>query len=70
MEMSAVEIFSKTLGYWLSDATVHNFRREVLHQVKERNDDMDEIVIQLKKKSRPLLLPEEINELTKKYSKN
>ena len=48
---SAVEKFSISLGFPVSEATVRNFKREVLQQLKE-GKDMDKIAIQLKKKGR------------------
>ena len=62
----AVEKFSASLGYTVSEATVRNFKREVLKRLKE-GSDLESIIIPAKKRGRPLLLPEEIDELTKKF---
>ena len=43
-----------------------NFKREVLKRLK-RGSDLESITIPAKKRGRPLLLPEEIDELTKKF---
>ena len=46
----------------MSEATVRNFKREVVKQLKG-GKDLDDITIPAKKKrGRPLLLPEEIDQ--------
>jgi hypothetical protein len=48
---------------------VRNFKREVLKCLKEGND-LESITIPAINCGRPLLLPEEIDELTKKFIQN
>ena len=62
---SAVINFSKRLGFAVSKATVWNFKRAVEKQIKG-GKSVDEVHLPTKKRRRPLLLPEEIDELTKK----
>ena len=50
-------MFSESLGYAVSEATVRNFKREIHKQVREGNDSK----CIAHKRGRPLLLPEEID---------
>ena len=63
---SAVDKFSRSLGFPLPEATVRNFKRELQSQIK-RGEWFDDVHVAVKKRGRPLLLPEEIDVLTKKY---
>ena len=53
----------------MSKATVSNFKREIHEQVREGND-LKCIAIPARKRGRPLLLPEEIDQLIKKFVQN
>lgn len=53
----AVVKFSESLGFSVSEATVCNFKREVVKQLKG-GKDLDDITIPARKRGRPLLLPE------------
>lgn len=66
----AVSKFSESLGFTLSEATVRNFKREVRKQVKGGQDLDDISSIPTKKRGRPLLLPEDIDELARKCIEN
>ena len=53
---SAVEMFSKSLGFEVPEATVRNFKRELEKQVKE-GKRFEDTHINSKKRGRHLLLP-------------
>ena len=62
----AVQKFSASLGFAVSEATVCNFKREIDQQLPE-GKEMEDIAIPARKRGRLLLLPEEIDELMKKF---
>ena len=62
----AVQKFSASLGFAVSEVTVCNFKREIDQQLRE-GKEMEDIAIPARKRGHPLLLPEEIDELTKKF---
>lgn len=58
------------MGFSLPEASVRNFRREVQKHLAS-GKSLDEVVeFPVKKKGQPLLLPEEIEELIKKFVQN
>ena len=56
----AVQNISASLGFAVSEATVHNFKREIDQQLHE-GEEMEYIAIPARKRIQPLLLPEEID---------
>ena len=62
----AVQKFSASLGFPVSEATVRNFKREVQKLLSD-GQALESIELPERKRGRPLLLPEEIDQLTKKF---
>ena len=59
-------MFSASVGFAVSEVTVRKFKREIDQQLR-KGKEMENIVIPARKHGQPLLLPEEIDELTKKF---
>ena len=59
---SAVKTFSIILGFDVTECTVRNFKRETEKQIKD-GKDIHDVQTMGKKQGRPLLLPEEIDDL-------
>ena len=66
---SAVNKFSKVLRFDVPECTVRNFKREAQKQISG-GIDIQEVRIESKKQGRPLLLTEEIDDLTKQFIKS
>ena len=62
----AVQKCSASLGFPVSEATVRNFKREVQKLLSD-GQALESIELPERKRGRPLLLPEEIDQLTKKF---
>lgn len=65
----AIEKYSRALGFALPEATVRNFKREVQKQLKD-GKDIEDVKVGARKRGRPILLPEEIDDLVKKFVQN
>ena len=62
----AVQKFSASLGFPVSEATVSNFKGEVQKLLSD-GQALENIELPERKRGRPLLLPEDIDQLTKKF---
>ena len=59
--------YSKELGFELPEATVRNFKRELGQQLKSGKDYVELDIPNRKRGRRPLLLPAELDDLTKQF---
>ena len=61
-----LEKFTEYFGFPVSEATVRNYKREMQKLLKEEQD-LESIEVPTRKRGRPFLLPNEIDQLTKTF---